>query len=143
MLSSLGPCRRRKRRRARATHPHPTEKDGIILARDARWFRSFDETMKLLIGMAMAVLAWSAPMLAQRPGAPIATDAAGLGFDPVRLQRLDAVIQDHVDRKLIAGGIMFIARDGRTAHQRTFGLQDIEAARPMAPDAIFRIASMS
>lgn len=72
-----------------------------------------------------------------------AADAAALGFDPGRLQRLDAVIQDHVDRKQIAGGIIYIARDGKVAHQRTYGMQDIEAARPMAPDAIFRIASMS
>lgn len=72
-----------------------------------------------------------------------AADAATLGFDPLRLQRLDAVIQDHVARKQIAGGIMFIARDGQTAHLRTYGMQDIEAARPMRPDAIFRIASMS
>lgn len=71
------------------------------------------------------------------------TQASDLGFDPTRLQRLDAVIQDHVDRKQIAGGIMFIARDGETAHQRTYGMQDIEGARPMSPDAIFRIASMS
>lgn len=70
-------------------------------------------------------------------------DAATLGFDPARLQRLDTVIQDHVDRKQIAGGIMFIGRDGKTAHLRTYGMQDIEGARPMAPDAIFRIASMS
>ena len=72
-----------------------------------------------------------------------AGDAAALGFDPTRLQRLDALIQDHVERQQIAGGIMYIARDGRTAHQRTFGMQDIESARPMASDAIFRIASMS
>jgi len=82
---------------------------------------------------------------ASSPPIPVvaATDVAAFGFDPVRLQRLDAVIQDHVDRKQIAGGIMFIARDGKTVHQRTYGMQDIEAARPMAPDAIFRIASMS
>jgi CubicO group peptidase (beta-lactamase class C family) len=77
------------------------------------------------------------------PVAAATPDAAALGFDPSRLQRLDALIQDHVDRKQIAGGIMFIARDGQTAHQRTYGFQDLEAARPMAPDAIFRIASMS
>jgi CubicO group peptidase (beta-lactamase class C family) len=69
--------------------------------------------------------------------------AAALGFDPVRLQRLDAVIQDHVDRQQIAGGVMLIARDGQTAHLRAYGMQDIEAARPMATDSIFRIASMS
>ena len=70
-------------------------------------------------------------------------DAAELGFDPARLGRLDAVIQDHVERNQIAGAIMFVARNGETAHLKTFGLQDVEAARPMAPDAIFRIASMS
>lgn len=84
------------------------------------------------------------PVLAQRAPAPLARgDAAALGFDPVRLQRLDAVIQEHVERKQIAGGIIYIARDGQVAHQRAFGLQDVEGARPMAPDAIFRIASMS
>lgn len=72
-----------------------------------------------------------------------AGDAAALGFDPIRLRRLDTVIQDHVDRKQIAGGIMYVARDGQTAHLKTYGQQDLEAARPMAPDAIFRIASMS
>lgn len=72
-----------------------------------------------------------------------AADAAALGFDPARLQRLDAVIQEHVERNQIAGGIMYVARDGQTAHLKTYGMQDIESARPMAPDAIFRIASMS
>jgi CubicO group peptidase (beta-lactamase class C family) len=72
-----------------------------------------------------------------------AADAAALGFDPTRLQRLDAVIQEHVEKQQIAGGIMYVARDGQVAHLRTYGMQDIEGARPMAPDAIFRIASMS
>lgn len=75
--------------------------------------------------------------------APVNANAAALGFDPMRLQRLDAVIQDNVDRKLIAGGVMFIARDGRTAHLRAYGQQDIEGAKAMKTDAIFRIASMS
>ena len=100
--------------------------------------------MKVLLAISLALVSASLPAFAQRPltTAGVA-DAAELGFDPARLQRLDAVIQDHVDRKQIAGAIMFIARDGKTAHQRTYGMQDIEAARPMAPDAIFRIASMS
>ncbi|MGH7944965.1 MAG: serine hydrolase domain-containing protein [Opitutaceae bacterium] len=100
--------------------------------------------MKLLIGISLALAASSLPAFAQRTMALAAkSDVAQPGFDAARLQRLDAVIQDHVDRKQIAGAIMFIARDGQMAHLRTFGLQDMEAARPMAPDAIFRIASMS
>lgn len=79
------------------------------------------------------------PAVAQRPAA----SPAALGFDPVRLRRLDAVIQDHVDRQKIAGAVMFIGRDGQTAHLQTYGKQDLEAGQPMAVDAIFRIASMS
>ncbi len=84
------------------------------------------------------LIAIAAPVLKLR-----GADAAALGFDPVRLQRLDAAIQEQVDQRRLAGGIMFIARDGQTAHLRTYGMQDVEAARPMTTDAIFRIASMS
>ena len=90
--------------------------------------------------LALAVLALP---LAAAPKPPEMLDAASLGFDPVRLKRLDAVIQDNVNRRLIAGGVMYIARDGRTAHLRAYGQQDIEAGTPMATNAIFRIASMS
>lgn len=87
-----------------------------------------------VLGLAVATAATPA----SRP-----TAAAGAGFDPARLQRLDAVIQDHVDRQQIAGAVMYLARDGQTAHLRAFGKQDREANKPMAVDAIFRIASMS
>ena len=72
-----------------------------------------------------------------------AADPAALGFDPARLSRLDAVIQDYVDRGQVAGGVMFIARDAQTVRLRPYGLADIEHAQPMATDTIFRIASMS
>jgi CubicO group peptidase (beta-lactamase class C family) len=88
-------------------------------------------------------MAMSAAAIWLAAGVVKAANAAALGFDPARLGRLDAVIQEHVDKKQIAGGIMYVARDGKIAHQKTYGMQDIEAARPMAPDAIFRIASMS
>ncbi len=71
------------------------------------------------------------------------TSAAAHGFDAGRLQRLDAAIQETVDRQQIAGGVIYIARDGKVAHRKEFGLQDVEAGRAMAPDAIYRIASMS
>jgi CubicO group peptidase (beta-lactamase class C family) len=100
--------------------------------------------MKLTIGLCLAFIAMTLPGLAQS-AVSLTTrgDAAESGFDATRLQRLDDVIQDHVDRKQIAGVIAFIARDGKTVHQRAYGMQDIESARPMTADAIFRIASMS
>ncbi len=102
--------------------------------------------MKILLRMFLAlgvVGLGAARMGAQTAPGPATGDAAALGFDPARLQRLDAVMQDHVDRRQIAGGVMFIGRDGQTAHLRAYGRQDIEGAKPMAVDAIFRIASMS
>ncbi|HKB92403.1 MAG TPA: serine hydrolase domain-containing protein [Opitutaceae bacterium] len=66
-----------------------------------------------------------------------------LGFSSERLKRLDAVIQDNVDRAQIAGGIVLVARDGKPVRLRAFGMRDIEAHQPMTTDTIFRIASMS
>lgn len=98
--------------------------------------------LRLVFAIVMLGLALPWPQaLRAAPGA--SGDAAALGFDPGRLARLDAVMQDHVERRQIAGGVVFIARDGRTAHLQTYGKMDIEADKPMAADAIFRIASMS
>jgi CubicO group peptidase (beta-lactamase class C family) len=72
-----------------------------------------------------------------------AADPASLGFDPERLKRLDAVVQHHVDQKQLAGGVVYIARNGQTAHLKAYGHQDVEAGLAMPTDAIFRIASMS
>jgi len=69
--------------------------------------------------------------------------ASELRFDATRLRRLDSVIQEHVDQRQIAGGVMYLARDGKTVELKSFGLRDIERQKPMTNDAIFRIASMS
>ncbi len=68
---------------------------------------------------------------------------AALGFDQARLRRLDAVIDESIAKKRLAGGVIYIARDGRIAQLKAYGRQDIENGKPMPTDAIFRIASMS
>ena len=98
--------------------------------------------LRALLALSFAALAASA-VSARTPASPTTADAVALGFDAARLKRLENVIQDHVDRKQLAGGVMYIARDGRPAHFKAYGQQDIEGGRTMAPDAIFRIASMS
>ena len=62
------------------------------------------------------------------------TNPASVGFDAVRLGRLDAVIQAQVDDKKIAGVVLYVARDGKEVRHR---------GKTMTTDAIFRIASMS
>jgi len=65
-----------------------------------------------------------------------------VGFSSERLTRIDRVMQGYVDDGRLAGLITTVARRGETVHLSKYGMMDIEAGRPMAFDALFRIASM-
>lgn len=91
-----------------------------------------------------ALLASCAAPRTTPPGATApAAPAESLGFSAERLARLDGMIQDHIDRGQLAGGVVYIARHAQIAHLKAYGQQDIAAGKPMPTDAIFRIASMS
>ena len=66
-----------------------------------------------------------------------------VGLSPERLQRVREAVQRHVDEKTIAGAVTIVARRGRVAHFEAQGLMDVEGRKPMAKDAIFRLASTS
>ncbi|HWA24328.1 MAG TPA: serine hydrolase domain-containing protein [Lacunisphaera sp.] len=72
-----------------------------------------------------------------------AADPAAHGFDPIRLQRLDGVIEREIAGGRLAGAVMLVKRDGEDVVLKSYGQFDREAGIPMRPDAIFRIASMS
>ena len=72
-----------------------------------------------------------------------AADPAALGFDPVRLQRLDDTINREIAGGQLAGAVMIVKRNGEDAVLKAYGQADIENQLPMKTDAIFRIASMS
>ncbi|MEO6005152.1 MAG: serine hydrolase domain-containing protein [Opitutus sp.] len=65
------------------------------------------------------------------------------GFSAERMARFDRAIQEQIDQHRIAGVVAYVARDGEPVRFRAYGLQDLESGKPMATDAIFRIASMS
>jgi CubicO group peptidase (beta-lactamase class C family) len=66
-----------------------------------------------------------------------------VGFSSDRLARIGPVMQRYIDRRMIPGVVTLIARRGRVVHFESRGLMDIEANKPMAGDAIFRIMSMT
>jgi CubicO group peptidase (beta-lactamase class C family) len=66
-----------------------------------------------------------------------------VGLSSARLQRLRTVMQGYVDQGKVAGLITMVARRGKVAHFECFGMMDIEAGKPMRPDTIFRIYSMT
>src|SRR6185436_19966698 len=65
-----------------------------------------------------------------------------VGLSSERLQRIHQMIQRRIDAGDIAGAVTVVARNGRIAHLETHGLMDVETKKPMAKDAIFRLASM-
>jgi len=73
---------------------------------------------------------------------PVAKPEA-VGMSSERLAKVDAVMDNLVKEKKLAGGIVMIARKGKVVHLKSHGLMDVEAQKPMRDDALLRIYSMS
>ncbi len=76
-------------------------------------------------------------------GLPRAERPEEIGLSAERLERIRAVFQHDVERRLIPGGVMLIARGGHIGLAEAFGFRDREAGAPMTLDTIFRVASMT
>ena len=64
-------------------------------------------------------------------------------MNPQAAGRMREVLQDHIDRGRIPGAVALVALGGQTEFFAALGQQDPKARTPMAPDAIFRIYSMT
>jgi len=93
------------------------------------------------VKFASSLAAFAAFALAATPGSAAAREQARPAA-PVYAQ-LDPIFADYQREKNIPGLVYGIVVDGRLAHVRSFGVQDLEARRPVTPDSLFRIASMT
>lgn len=66
-----------------------------------------------------------------------------VGLSSERLDRIGEAIQKSVDAGRIAGAVSLVARHGKIAYFKAFGMADREAKKPMRNDNIFRMCSMS
>ncbi|WP_350238667.1 serine hydrolase domain-containing protein [Pectobacterium colocasium] len=57
--------------------------------------------------------------------------------------RIQATVQQALDERRLVGAVVLVVRNGELIHQQAAGWADRESARPMALDAIFRLASVS
>ncbi len=92
----------------------------------------------LALALACAALT-HAPSTTAAPPQP----ALVAGFSVERLKRLDTAIDEQIGARQLAGGIMVVLRDGKPVVFKAYGQQDVENAKPMQKDTIFRIASMT
>jgi len=71
------------------------------------------------------------------------TAPADLGFDPLRLARIDEHFERYVHDGRLAGWLIMVTRHGRIAHLACCGRRDIEADAAVTPDTVWRIYSMT
>lgn len=83
-------------------------------------------------------------------GMDFTTDAGSAALDattnpsPSReAAALDASLRSAVDRKDVPGMVALVTDRERVLYQGAFGVADVASGRPLTPDALFRIASMT
>ncbi len=75
-------------------------------------------------------------------GLPTASPES-VGLSAQRLERIGAIVQRDIDENRLSGSVTLVARKGCVAWFKAQGMMDKEAGKPMKPDAIFRICSMT
>ncbi|UQS23492.1 beta-lactamase family protein [Amycolatopsis thermalba] len=71
------------------------------------------------------------------------TDPAEVGFDPRRLDRIEAHFARYVDDGLLPGWLAVVSRRGKIAYVARRGHRDVEAGLPVEVDTRWRIFSMT
>ncbi len=85
--------------------------------------------------------AWACAAAGPNGFAKATPEEAGLSAS--RLARIDRVMENHVAEGRMIGGFGLIARHGKVAYWKSWGLRDREAGLPMTNDTIVRMFSMS
>lgn len=74
---------------------------------------------------------------------PDVSTVSEVGFNQVKLQRIDAGFQELIAREQIPGAVALVIRNGKVVYEKAFGIADPKTNRSYKVDDIFRIASMS
>jgi CubicO group peptidase (beta-lactamase class C family) len=70
-------------------------------------------------------------------------EAAEVGLDQGRLDRIGKSFARYVDTGRLPGWLITVSRDGKLAYVATYGQRDMEAGLPVEPDTLWRIYSMT
>ena len=92
--------------------------------------------------LCVSILVYGAATDVPEHGLPMAVPE-DVGVSAKHLEKIAPVLQGYVDKGQTLGFLTVIARQGKIAHFETIGMQDIENKKPVEPDTIFRIYSMS
>ena len=90
-------------------------------------------------GTLFAMAAWLATTALHASEPTSRSDASA----PASMAQLDALFADFARKSHVPGLVYGVVADGRLVHVRGIGVQDIESRRPVTPETLFRIASMT
>ncbi len=100
--------------------------------------------MKILVKAAWGLLACSALIgwvSAAQAESLRKAKPESVGMSSDRLERINVVMQRHIEAGDIQGAVTAVARRGRVVHFEAHGQMDVEAKEPMAKDALFIMMS--
>src|SRR3712207_6808937 len=89
----------------------------------------------MMLRLALLLLLALLPVAAEGRPAPTRIAAA--------LPAVDRIFETYQREAPVPGLVYGIVADGRLLHVKGLGVQDLAARRPVTPDSLFRIASMS
>ena len=105
-----------------------------------QWLKKENELSQLLASTCL--LLFCVTTFAFGQGLPMVVPEEG-GVSAERLERIRPVMQGYVDDGRLPGFLTVVARRGKIVHFETIGMRDVENEKPVEPDTIFRIYSMS
>jgi len=66
-----------------------------------------------------------------------------VGLSSQRLGQIDTLLKGDIEKGMIPGAVVLVARKGKIAYFKSFGMRDKEKGLPMEKDSIFRAYSMT
>jgi CubicO group peptidase (beta-lactamase class C family) len=91
------------------------------------------------LGVCLVVGALTGAVAADLPR----TQPEAVGLSSERLARFEAKLRADIEKQMIPGAVLLVAREGKIAYFEAFGIQDPATKAPMRRDSIFRIYSMT
>ena len=85
-------------------------------------------------------------VIATVPGIVLHAETAApqsVGLSSERLQRVHELVDRTIAAGEVSGAVTLVARNGQVAYLEAQGVMDLTTKKPMQPDTMFRLASMS
>jgi CubicO group peptidase (beta-lactamase class C family) len=98
--------------------------------------------MRALKSIVLAILMVLTTVPARAAELPTASPES-VGLSSAKLNEARQAVQSLVDQKEIAGAVLVVARRGKVVQLDAVGVMDVGSGKPMKPDTIFRIFSMT